>query len=122
MKRILVIIAVCCLVAVTGNAQKGKDWAQYGVYKSANKAVTESPAVAFMGDSITENWLKFRKEFFSSRNFAARGISGQTTYQMLARFQRDVVDLKPKKWLFWRVQMILQRTVVQSLWIMWLEI
>ena len=97
MKRILVIIAVFCLVAVTGNAQKGKDWAQYGVYKSANEAVTEAPAVAFMGDSITENWLKFRKEFFSSRNFAARGISGQTTYQMLARFQRDVVDLKPKK-------------------------
>lgn len=97
MKRILVIIAVFCLVAVTGNAQKGKDWAQYGVYKSANESITEAPAVAFMGDSITENWLKFRKEFFSSRNFAARGISGQTTYQMLARFQRDVVDLKPKK-------------------------
>ncbi len=97
MRKIFVIMAAICLSAIVCNAQKGKDWAQYGVYKAANEAITETPGVVFMGNSITENWLKFRPEFFSSHNFAARGISGQTTYQMLARFQRDVVDLKPKK-------------------------
>lgn len=49
-----------------------------------------------MGNSITDNWLKFRPDFFKGNNFAGRGISGQTTYQMLARFHSDVVALQPK--------------------------
>ena len=53
----------------------------------------------FMGDSITENWNKTSSghpEFFTSNSYMARGISGQTTYQMLARFDTDVVALAPK--------------------------
>jgi lysophospholipase L1-like esterase len=48
-----------------------------------------------MGDSITEGWLNARPEFFAGRPFVDRGISGQTTPQMLVRFRQDVIALKP---------------------------
>ena len=49
-----------------------------------------------MGDSITEFWFRQHPDFFTSNNFAGRGISGQCSTQMLCRFQRDVVALNPK--------------------------
>ena len=52
--------------------------------------------VVFMGNSITENWVKFHPEFFSSNNYIGRGIGGQTTYQFLLRFRQDVVELFPE--------------------------
>lgn len=97
MRKILLLAAAALLVAInTSEAQNKKNWADYGKYQEANKALTQNPDVVFMGNSITENWYKFRPDFFNSRNFAARGISGQVTYQMLARFQSDVVELGPK--------------------------
>ena len=51
----------------------------------------------FMGNSITEGWVQQRPEFFSENNFLGRGISGQTTDQMLLRFRPDVIDLNPKR-------------------------
>ena len=48
-----------------------------------------------MGDSITEGWSNFYPELFRRNNFINRGISGQTTPQMLIRFKPDVVDLSP---------------------------
>jgi len=52
--------------------------------------------VVFMGNSITEGWIQLRPEFFKGRDYINRGISGQTTPQMLLRFRPDVIDLKPK--------------------------
>ena len=56
-----------------------------------------------MGDSITEGWGQKgtatspdRAEFFPGKPYINRGISGQTTPQMLVRFRQDVIDLKPK--------------------------
>lgn len=48
-----------------------------------------------MGNSITEGWLNKRPDFFNSKNYINRGISGQTTPQMLLRFRQDVIALKP---------------------------
>jgi len=48
-----------------------------------------------MGNSITDNWLAFHPEFFLERPYINRGISGQTTSQMLLRFNQDVINLKP---------------------------
>ena len=76
--------------------KEDKDWALYSRYKGANDTITVAPKAVFMGNSITENWLKFRPEFFVENGYAARGISGQTTYHMLARFHNDVVALKPQ--------------------------
>jgi len=73
------------------------DWAQLGRYRADNAALLP-PApgeqrVVFYGDSITDAWPIAR--FFPGRPYINRGISGQTTPQMLVRFQQDVVHLKP---------------------------
>jgi lysophospholipase L1-like esterase len=52
------------------------------------------PRVVFLGDSITDGWRL--NEYFTGRDFINRGIAGQTTIQMLARFRQDVVSLNPK--------------------------
>jgi len=76
-------------------------WAQMERY-AADDAKLPPPAagekrVVFFGDSITDAWNRVDggKEFFPGKNYIDRGISGQTTTQMLVRFQRDVLDLHP---------------------------
>ena len=76
------------------------DWPNLGRYHAAD-AKTPPPApgenrVVFMGDSITDGWGKGQAQFFPGKPYINRGISGQTTPQMLVRFRPDVVDLKPK--------------------------
>ena len=73
----------------------GIDWPNFGRYHNANLQVKERPVAVFMGDSITDGWARSDPKFFSDNNYIGRGISGQTTMQMLVRFRRDVVDLKP---------------------------
>src|SRR5215831_12339726 len=77
------------------------DWPQLARYHDANTKVT-APAksearVVFMGDSITDSWQnpKFGG-FFPGKPYVDRGISGQTTPQMLVRFRPDVIALHPK--------------------------
>jgi lysophospholipase L1-like esterase len=72
------------------------DWAQFGRYAEANKKVTKAPRVVFMGNSITDNWASMRPDFFTKNNFLGRGISGQTSSEMLVRFRADVIELHPK--------------------------
>lgn len=60
------------------------------------RALAVRPKVVFIGDSITEGWYSAHPSFFDANGFAARGISGQVTAQMLARFQCDVVALRPR--------------------------
>ncbi len=52
--------------------------------------------IVFMGNSIIQGWKQADPEFFSNPRFLNRGIGGQTTPQMLERFQRDVLDSKPR--------------------------
>lgn len=74
-----------------------KDWTQYDRYQSANDSIDYRPKAVLMGNSITDAWAKLHPEFFAENNFVGRGISGQTTAQMLCRFQADVVALRPRK-------------------------
>ncbi len=81
--------------AATAPAQ---DWANLGRYRAANAALG-APApgerrVVFMGDSITDSWA--RQNFFPGEPYVGRGISGQTTPQLLVRFRQDVVALQPR--------------------------
>lgn len=76
------------------------DWAQLKRYQAANQqagppAVGEN-RVVFYGDSITDAWIGVVPEFFQGKPYLDRGISGQTTPQMLVRMRQDVVDLQPK--------------------------
>jgi lysophospholipase L1-like esterase len=75
------------------------DWPDLGRFREAN-SIAGFPApgenrVVFMGNSITIGWIEHRPEFFKDKPYINRGISGQTTPQMLVRFRQDVVDLKP---------------------------
>ncbi len=54
------------------------------------------PDVVFMGNSITDGWAGQHTAFFADNNYAGRGIGGQVTAQMLARFRADVIDLGPR--------------------------
>lgn len=73
------------------------DWAAFGRYAEANKNVKQAPMLVIMGDSITDFWPnRTSSDFFNKNNIVGRGISGQVTSQMLVRFRRDVLDLKPK--------------------------
>jgi lysophospholipase L1-like esterase len=78
---------------------KLKDWPNLARYRDDNaKLVAPAPGedrVVFIGDSITDGWGKYGK-FFPGKTYVNRGISGQTTPQMLIRFRPDVVALKPK--------------------------
>src|SRR5689334_11613611 len=75
------------------------DWAQLGQYRADDVRVRQLPAaerrVVFLGDSITRGWEVFHPEFFTANGFIDRGISGQTTPQMLVRFRQDVILLEP---------------------------
>ena len=75
------------------------DWPNLAKYRDANAALTSSsdaePRVIFMGDSITEGWGDIDPKFFAAHRYVDRGISGQTTPQMLVRFRQDVIALRP---------------------------
>jgi lysophospholipase L1-like esterase len=78
-----------------------RDWAQLGRYRDANRQLPPPIAgearVVFMGDSITDLWQQPHfGGFFPGKPYVDRGISAQTTPQMLVRFRPDVIDLKPK--------------------------
>ena len=84
------------LTDVVRNDTRARDWANLARYRDANGAVTSPPHVVFMGDSITDAWQQERFGFFQGKPYADRGISGQTTPQMLVRFRPDVLNLKPR--------------------------
>ena len=75
------------------------DWANLSKYDESNKKLMneiDENRVVFMGNSITEGWSNFDPDFFINYPYVNRGISGQTTPQMLIRFKPDVVNLRPK--------------------------
>ena len=90
------------LVNLGRNDARLRDWPNLARYRDQNRALAAPAAgesrVVFMGDSITDAWPQPRYGTFfdSNKSYVGRGISGQTTPQMLIRFRPDVVDLKPK--------------------------
>jgi len=90
--------ANCCLASTAQSlADQLQDWNQLGRYFAANEELKRQPAdpkrVVFMGDSITDGWRL--AEAFPGKPYVNRGISGQTTAQMLVRMYPDVIALKP---------------------------
>ena len=77
------------------------DWPALARYRDDNKKTApqakSEQRVVFMGDSITDGWDSPNNGgFFPGKPYVNRGISGQTTPQMLIRFRPDVIELKPK--------------------------
>ena len=84
-------------LAIAGRDDRlGRDWAQLCQYRMANAAVRAGPPVrvVMIGDSITEFWRTENPELFGE-GVVNRGIAGQTSAQILVRFQQDAVALRP---------------------------
>jgi lysophospholipase L1-like esterase len=75
------------------------DWPQLNYYSAADAslppATASEPRVVFYGASVAEFWGKKGSVFFPGKPYINRGIGGQTSGQMLARFRQDVIDLHP---------------------------
>ncbi|MCU7549774.1 GDSL-type esterase/lipase family protein [Chitinophagaceae bacterium LB-8] len=80
------------------------DWAYLKRYEEENKMLSPSKPgenrVVFIGSSRVENWRKYDSAFFIANHYINRGVSGQTSSQMLLRFRQDVIDLKPSAVVF----------------------
>lgn len=88
----------CCLpTAATQLAAQLQDWNQLGRYHADDVRLEAGPAVkdrvVFLGDSITDGWDLAK--YFPGKPYVNRGISGQTTMQMLVRMHPDVIHLQP---------------------------
>ena len=97
-KKHIYLIILYCFLSVAANAQQ-KDWTQINRYEQDNKRLSQEPnngkRIVFLGNSITEGWVNKHPDFFTSNQYIGRGISGQTSYQFLARFREDVINLHP---------------------------
>lgn len=75
------------------------DWINLNKYAKSNESLglpsADERRIVFMGNSITESWAVIDSSFFKGNGYIDRGISGQTSSQMLLRFRQDVIDLKP---------------------------
>lgn len=76
------------------------DWANKDRYAQANHELMagepDPMRVVMMGNSITEYWYELHPSFFENNHLVGRGIGGQVSSQMLARFRQDVLNLKPR--------------------------
>ena len=112
MFRVIAVVFLCMASAFGQDCEELKrrldraetrlsDWPALARYREDNKK-SVAPAknekrVVFMGDSITDSWdNETNGGFFPGKPYVNRGISGQTTPQMLIRFRRDVIELKPR--------------------------
>ena len=95
-----ILLAVVCLSFSIGESYAQKnDFANLRRYSKENAALPQATKkdkrVIFMGNSITEGWVRTHPDFFKSNGYIGRGISGQTSYQFLLRFREDVINLSP---------------------------
>lgn len=102
MKKIFFLILLMNVAAVNAQQKINENWADWANFKKYADQNTSVPPkakgekrVVFLGNSIFEGWLKLRPDFFAGKPYYDRGISGQTTPQMLLRFYDDVVALHP---------------------------
>lgn len=99
MKNLTLFVGIVLLSISLAEFSNAQDWANLNRFSQENKKLalpaSDKNRIVFMGNSITEGWSKIDPDFFSGKPYINRGISGQTTPQMLVRFRADVIDLKP---------------------------
>ena len=96
MKKLFLLAALLFPLAVAAQIPIDQDWARFSRYESENAQVKKQPVAVLFGDSITNNWAKEDNAWLQEHHFLGRGIGGQTTLQMLARFRTDVIELHPQ--------------------------
>ncbi|WP_430908791.1 SGNH/GDSL hydrolase family protein [Maribacter sp. 2-571] len=100
MGRLKILLLSAMFGSTLATNLMGQDWPNLKAFEADNAAIGPPKEgenrVVFMGNSITIGWLEARPDFFKGKPYINRGISGQTTPQMLVRFRQDVLDLSPK--------------------------
>ncbi len=94
------LLLLLCFNCFSQNKNEVLDWPNLNKYQAENERLllkNQKPLAVLMGNSITEGWVNEDSSFFINYNLIGRGISGQTTGQMLLRFRQDVIQLKPEK-------------------------
>src|SRR4030067_1716295 len=98
LQTIIYLLLLLIQFPIHSQNNKLEEFANFEKYAKANeKLAPPKPGenrVVFMGNSITEFWEVFDKSFFADNGYINRGISGQTTPQMLLRFRNDVINLQ----------------------------
>lgn len=99
MNRIALLFIIVFFTIYCPAGLIAQDWADLEHFRKDNRTLKAPEAnekrVVFMGNSITIGWQNKNADFFTKNNYVNRGISGQTTPQMLLRFRQDVIDLEP---------------------------
>ena len=95
----LKVLLMCAFLLSVFNSN-AQDWPNLNRFRADN-ALLGTPGkgekrVVFLGNSITQGWKETHPKFFTENPYVNRGISGQTTPQMLVRFRQDVIALQPK--------------------------
>ena len=100
-KILAFLLLIFSLITKNSNAQnheKVNTWANFEQFKNENDKLSRLKSgeerVVFLGNSITIGWQETHPEFFENKTYVNRGISGQTTPQMLVRFYADVIDIQ----------------------------
>jgi lysophospholipase L1-like esterase len=100
LRRALGIVLTVVFAAPSAAQVPQVDWPNLAKYAGANAELRPPAAnenrVVFMGNSITEGWAPLFDSLFPGKPYIGRGISGQTSPQMLLRFRQDVIALSPK--------------------------
>lgn len=97
MKGLSLFAFLAISFSVFAQDSRPNDWANHNRYADANAALQANPKVVFMGNSITDFWPSRSPEFWQAHpDFCGRGISGQTSTEMLCRFRADVLELNPE--------------------------
>jgi len=93
------VVFLVAAARLPAQAPSSPDWPNLTRYRDANMALGDprpgEQRVVFMGNSITEGFAPYFATLFPGKPYIGRGISGQTTPQMLVRFRQDVIALKP---------------------------
>jgi lysophospholipase L1-like esterase len=99
MKKSVIYYLLLFIFISMSETSFAQDWANLAKYETQNNHLPPKQSgekrIVLMGDSITEFWSQIQPEFFANTSYINRGISGQTTPQMLIRFRPDVLDLHP---------------------------
>ena len=99
MKKSVIYYLLLFIFISMSETSFAQDWANLAKYETENSQLPPKQSgekrIVFMGDSITEFWSQIHPDFFTNTSYINRGISGQTTPQMLIRFRPDVLNLHP---------------------------
>ena len=99
MKKSVIYYLLLFIFISMSETSFAQDWANLAKYETENSQLPPKQSgekrIVFMGDSITEFWSQIHPAFFTNTSYINRGISGQTTPQMLIRFRPDVLNLHP---------------------------